>query len=82
MKRRLHARHLTTPPGERTDPFAASEDMAEVCLITEATLQADLRQAQVSEPDQLLGASDALGADPVLWRESGTAFERPGKMTA
>ena len=56
--------------------------MGEMCLIAEATFQADLRQGQVGVLDQLLGPGDALPANPVLRREAGAALERTGKMTA
>ncbi|MNL29725.1 hypothetical protein D3C87_1514180 [compost metagenome] len=56
--------------------------MAEVRLIAEAALQADLRQAQVSVLDQQLGAGDALLANPLLRRAAGAGFEGTGEMAA
>ena len=51
-------------------------------LIAEAAFETDLRQRQVGALDQLLGAGDALVANPVLRREPGAALERAGEMTA
>ena len=68
--------HGAAAPGERVDAFAAGEDVAEVRLIAEAAFEADLREAQVGAPDQLLGPDDALVANPVLGREAGAALER------
>jgi len=74
--------HDLAAPGKGIDAFAAGEHMAEMRLIAEPAFQTDLRQAQVGVPDQQLGPRKALGANPVLRRQSGAAFEGAGKMTA
>ncbi|MNF97817.1 hypothetical protein D3C84_806590 [compost metagenome] len=74
--------HDPAAPGKRIDPLTAGEHVAEVRLIAEAALQADLRQAQVSVLDQQLGAGDALLANPLLRRAAGAGFEGTGEMAA
>jgi len=56
--------------------------MAKVRLIAEAAFQADLREAVVGVLNQQFGPGNALGADLVLWRVTGAAFESPGKVAA
>ena len=74
--------HDLATPGKRIDALTAGEHVAEVCLIAEAALQADLRQAQVGVLDQQLGAGDALLANPLLRRAAGAGFEGTGEMAA
>ena len=74
--------HDLAAPGKRIDALAAGKHMAEMRLIAEPAFQADLRQAQVGVLDQQLGPREALGANPVLRRHPGAAFEGAGKMAA
>ena len=73
---------LVISPGHWVDPFTAGKHMAEVRLVAEPALQADLREAQGGRGDQLLGTLDALLADPFLGRQPGAALESARKMAA
>ncbi|CAN2969613.1 hypothetical protein METHPM2_1550006 [Pseudomonas sp. PM2] len=76
------AARVVVSPGHRVDAFAAGEHMAKVRLVAKATFQADLREAQGRAGNQLLGALDALLANPFLGRQPRGALEGAGKVAA
>ena len=78
---RTHGQGLKSPD-RWIGPLCSGEHVREMGLIKKAALGADLSQGQGRIRNQPFGLGNALMANPVLGRHSGTALERPRKVAA